>query len=157
MDKFFHPTLYNGCIYLSMLRLTHWGRVTHICVGNLTIIGPDNGLSPGRRQAITWTNAGKLLNGPLGTNFSEILIEIPTFSSKKMRLKVSSAIWRPSCLGLYVLKFIQVTNRGPRPMGIASQRTTNTTLRSFSFVNINIQLYTTISNKIIWMQMLSYP
>ena len=32
--------------------LTHWGRVTHICVGNLTIIGSDNGLSPGRRQAI---------------------------------------------------------------------------------------------------------
>ena len=31
--------------------LTHWGRVTHICVGQLTIIGSDNGLSPGRRQA----------------------------------------------------------------------------------------------------------
>ena len=48
--------------------LTHWGRVTHICVGNLTIIGPDNGLSPGWRQAIIWTNAGILLIGPLGTN-----------------------------------------------------------------------------------------
>ena len=32
--------------------LTHWGRVTHIRVGKLTIIGSDNGLSPGRRQAI---------------------------------------------------------------------------------------------------------
>ena len=32
--------------------LAHWGQVTHICVGNLTIIGLDNGLSPGRRQAI---------------------------------------------------------------------------------------------------------
>ena len=32
--------------------LTHWRRVTHICVGNLTIIGSDNGLSLGRRQAI---------------------------------------------------------------------------------------------------------
>ena len=31
--------------------LTHWGRVTHICVSKLTIIGSDNGLSPGRRQA----------------------------------------------------------------------------------------------------------
>ena len=40
--------------------LTHWGRVTHICVGNLTIIGSDNGLSPGRRQAIIWTSAGIL-------------------------------------------------------------------------------------------------
>ena len=42
--------------------------------GNLTIIGPDNGLSPGRCQAIIWTNAGILLIGPLGTDFSEISI-----------------------------------------------------------------------------------
>ena len=83
--------------------LTHWGRVTHICVGKLTIIGSDNGLSPGRRQAIIWTNAGILLIGPLGTNFSEILIEIVPFSFKKMRLKVSSAKRRPFCLGLNVL------------------------------------------------------
>ena len=83
--------------------LTHWGRVTHICVGNLTIIGPDNGLSPGRRQAIIWTNAGILLIGPGGTNFSEILIGIHTFSFKKINLKMSSGKWRPSCLGLNVL------------------------------------------------------
>ena len=83
--------------------LTHWGRVTHICVSKLTIIGSDNGLSPDRRQAIIWTNAGLLLIGPLGTNFSEILIEILTFSFKKMRLKVSSAKRRPFCLGLNVL------------------------------------------------------
>ena len=31
---------------------THWGRVTH------TIISSDNGLLPGRRQAIILTNAG---------------------------------------------------------------------------------------------------
>ena len=43
--------------------------MTHICVGKLTIIGSDNGLSPGRRQAIIWTNSGILLIGPLGTNF----------------------------------------------------------------------------------------
>ena len=79
---------------------THWGRVTHICVSKLTIIGSDNGLSPDRRQAIIWTNAGLLLIGPLGTNFSEILIEILTFSFKKMRLKVSSAKRRLFCLGL---------------------------------------------------------
>ena len=41
--------------------LTHWGRVTHICVDTNTNIGSDNGLSPGRRQAIIWTNAGILL------------------------------------------------------------------------------------------------
>ena len=83
--------------------LTHWGRVTHICVSKLTIIGSDNSLSPDRRQAIIWTNAGLLLIGTLGTNFSEILIEILTFSFKKMRLKVSSAKRRPFCLGLNVL------------------------------------------------------
>ena len=57
--------------------------MTHICVNKLTIIGSDNGLSPGRRQAIIWTNAEILLIGPLGTNFSEIVIDIWTFSFKK--------------------------------------------------------------------------
>ena len=33
----------------------------------LSIIDSDNGLSPGRRQAIIWTNAGILLIEPLGT------------------------------------------------------------------------------------------
>ena len=83
--------------------LTHWGRVTHIYVSKLTIIGSDNGLSPDRRQAIIWINAGMLLMGPLGTNFSEILIEILTFSLKKMPLKVSVAKRRPFCLGLDLL------------------------------------------------------
>ena len=83
--------------------LTHWGRMTHICVSKLTIIASDNGLSPGRRQAIIWTNAGILLIGTLGTNFSEIWIEIYTVSFKKMHLKMSSGKWRPFCLGLNVL------------------------------------------------------
>ena len=77
--------------------------MTHICVGKLTIIGSDNGLSPGRRQAIIWTNAGILLIGPLETNFSEILSEIQSFSFKKMYLEMSSGKWRPCCLGLNVL------------------------------------------------------
>ena len=85
------------------LALTHWSRVTHICVGKLTSIGSDNGLSLEQRQAIIWTNAGILLIGSLGTNFSEILIEILKVSFKKMHLKVSSAKWRPFCLGLNVL------------------------------------------------------
>ena len=77
---------------------THWGPVMHICVSTLTITGSDNGLSPGRRQAIIWTNAGLLL-----TNFSENLIKILTFSLTKMQLKVSSAKWQPFCLCLNVL------------------------------------------------------
>ena len=43
---------------------------------NRISIGSDNGLSPIRRQAIIWANAGKLFIVPVRTNFSEILIEI---------------------------------------------------------------------------------
>ena len=89
--------------YSAVPLLTHWGRVTHICAGKLTIIGSDNGLSPERRQAIIWTNAGMLLIGPLGTNFNEILIEIQTFSLKKIYLKMSSAKCCSFRLGLNVL------------------------------------------------------
>ena len=77
-----------------LIDLIHWGRVTHISVSKLTIIGSDSGLSSGRRQAIIWTNAGILLMGPLGTNFSEIWSEIHSFSFTNMHLKVSSAKWR---------------------------------------------------------------
>ena len=83
--------------------LTHLGRETHICVSKVSIIGWDNGLSPGRRQAIIWTNAGILLIWPLGTNFNKTSIEIHTFSFKKVHLKLSSGKWRPFCLGLNVL------------------------------------------------------
>ena len=90
-------------ILIGKNALTHWGRVTHICVGKLTIIGSDNGLSPERRQAIIWTNAEILLIGPPGTNLSEILIEIQTFSLKEIRLKMSSAKCCSFRLGLNVL------------------------------------------------------
>ena len=81
---------------------TYWGRVTHISVGKLTTIGSDNGVVPGRHQVIIWTSAGILLIGPLGTNFSEILIGIQTFSFKKMHLKMSSAKWRLFRLSLSI-------------------------------------------------------
>ena len=99
---------YNFCGLIQGVRrsmgnaLTHWCRVTHKCVDDLTILGSDNGLSPGRHQAIIWTKDGILLIGPLGTSFSEI--EIHVFSFKKLHLKMSSGKWRPFCLGLNVLK-----------------------------------------------------
>ena len=103
-----HLPQWNDSILLQYIaagisHLTHWGRVTHVCVGKLTIIGSDNGLSLGRCQAIIWTNAGILLIRPLGTIFSGILIEISTFPFTKTRLKASSAKWWPFCLGLNVL------------------------------------------------------
>ena len=77
--------------------LTHWGQV------NWIIIGSDNGLLPVRHQAITQTNADLSSIEPLGTNFSEILITIQTFSLKKMHLQMSSEKCQPSCLGFNVL------------------------------------------------------
>ena len=65
-DVFFDVRLNN--------RLTHWDRVTHICVSELD-------------QAIIWTNPGILSFEPLGTNFNEISI----------------AKWQPFCLSLNVL------------------------------------------------------
>ena len=80
----FRPS--NKTSYYQIL-LTHGGRVTHKCVSKLSFLGSDNGLSPGRRQAIIWTNAGILLSGTWGTNFSKILIKVHTFPFKKMHLK----------------------------------------------------------------------
>ena len=88
------------CISIYTQYLTHWGQMTHINVSKLTIISSHNGMAADRRQAIIWTNAGILLIGPMGTNFSEIVIEIHTFSSKQMHLKMSSAKCRSFCHGL---------------------------------------------------------
>ena len=60
---------------------SHLGLVTQIYISILTIIGSDNGLLTGRRQAIIWTNAGILLIRPLGTNFCETIFII--FHSRK--------------------------------------------------------------------------
>ena len=102
--------LYDRCRHTHVL--TYWGRVTHICVSRLTIIGSVNGLSPDWRWAIIWTRAEILLIGPLGTGFTEIAIAINTFSFNKMHLKMSPGKRRPFCLGLNVLitpvKYINV-------------------------------------------------
>ena len=57
----------------------------------ITRISSDNGLAPEQRQTIFWTNKGILLIGPLGTNFSEILIEIQAFYVWIIRLKMTPA------------------------------------------------------------------
>ena len=57
--------------YMFCYLIDAW--VTHKCVSKLTIIGSNNGLSPGWHQAIIWTKAVILLNWPLGTNFNDIL------------------------------------------------------------------------------------
>ena len=121
----------------AKILLTHWGWVAHICISKLTIIGSDNGLSPGQHQAIVNSTLGNKLKwnlnrnlyiliqentfenvvwkwrpfcvrlneliGPLGANFSEMLIEIYIFSFKKMHLKLPLGNRLPFCLRLNVL------------------------------------------------------
>ena len=99
----------NASFVTDLSFLTHCGWVTHICVSELTIFGSDNGLSPSRRLAIIWSNGGILLIRNLGTNFSEILSEIYTFSFKKIHLKFSSRKWSPFCLGLNALIYLCAT------------------------------------------------
>ena len=84
------------------INLTHWGRVTHICVSKLTIIGSDSGLSTARRQNVIWAGSGILSMGPVAKNFSEILIEIYIFLLRKMPFKMSSAKWLPCWIGFNV-------------------------------------------------------
>ena len=89
--------------FLASNKLIHWGRVTHIWISKVTIISSDNGLAPGRHQAIVWNDAGISLIQTWGTNFSEMSSEMHTISFKNMHLKMSSGKWRPYYLGLNVL------------------------------------------------------
>ena len=92
--------------------------MTHIWFSKLTIIGSDNGLSPDRRQAIIWTIAGVLLIGPLGTNFSKVLIEILTFSFKNafesVVCETAAILSRPQCVnGVAKVKVLASINPCP--------------------------------------------
>ena len=81
--------------------LTHWGWVTHSCIGNLTIIGSDKGWSAGWYQAIIWTDAGIWLIRLLGTHFIEFLWR---FFIQKMYLEALSAKGQPFYLGPNMLR-----------------------------------------------------
>ena len=70
------PQMFEQHCQIAVHWLTHWGWVTHICVGKLMIIGSHDGLSPERRQAIICPSDGILLIGPNETTLNEILIEM---------------------------------------------------------------------------------
>ena len=106
------PADIHGCLYhrglmrhvcvneLCCHRLTHWGRVTHICISNLTTVGSDNGLSSSCRHAIIWTNAVILSIGPLGTNFSDCssYIFIQENASENVIWKMAANLSWPQCV-----------------------------------------------------------
>ena len=98
--------------------------MTHLCVGKLSNIGSDNILWPGRRQAIIWTNAGILIIGAQGTNFSEILIEIQTCSLEKIHLKMllpaaMCCNCAPPCGYTWIEGSIELTTYMLKKMGIS--------------------------------------
>ena len=64
-----HFNIWKHFASLICLGSTHWGRVTFICVGNLTIIDSNIGLSSGRHQAIIWAIAKILVFRTKGTIF----------------------------------------------------------------------------------------
>ena len=77
-----------------MVSILPLALVPHICVIELDSIGSDNGLRPGRYQAIIWTNARILLISQKGTKFIDILMKMHIFSFKIMFLKVKSGKWQ---------------------------------------------------------------
>ena len=87
-----------------LLALTHWGRMTHICVSKLTIIGSDIGLSPGRHQAIIWTNAGIFFQHWTPRNKFQwhfnrnpyLFIQENSFES--VVWKMAAMLYRPQCV-----------------------------------------------------------
>ena len=101
------PSAYLTVTTGQLVYLTHWGRVTHICVSKLTIIGSDNGLLPGRHQAIIWTKAGIWSIEPLGTNFnrnSNIFIQENAFES--VVCEMAAMLSRPQCVNHTIITSI---------------------------------------------------
>ena len=79
--------------------LTHWGWVMHILISKLTIISLDNGLSPGRRQAIIWTNVGILLIGPFQWNLNQNLyIFIQENAFENVIRKLRAILYQLQCV-----------------------------------------------------------
>ena len=90
------------CVCLLWVGLTHWGRVTHICFRKLTIIGSDNGLSPGRRPAIIWTNTEYCQLDPWEQTSVKFSVKFIYFHWENAFENVVHK-WRPFCFGLNVL------------------------------------------------------
>ena len=94
-------------LYEILIFLTHWGRMTHICVSKLTITGSDSGLSPGRRQAIivNWTLRKKLQRNVNRNSY--IFIQENAFEG--VVCEMASILSRPQCVNS---KFINICSQG---------------------------------------------
>ena len=54
---------------INISPLTHWGRVMHICVGDLSIIASDNGYSPSHYLNQCWNIVNWNLRNKIQCNF----------------------------------------------------------------------------------------
>ena len=114
LDRHWNEVFGGYRLYLALpISLTHWGWITHICVSTLTITVSDNGLSPGRRRAIIWTNDAILLIESLGTN----LIEIPFCLGLKVLILLSKKFDKNIGKPIYKTK-LQMVNFLSRPFAI---------------------------------------
>ena len=99
-----YTALHNVWLDYKITHLTHWNRVTHICVSKhighhwfsqwlVACSAPSHYLNK------CWG----IFNWTLQTNFSKIWIEIQAFSLNRMHFKLPSAKRRSFCFGLKVL------------------------------------------------------
>ena len=108
--------------FIALSNLTHWGRVTHICVSNWFIIGSDNGLSPGPVwpapshylnqcwNVVDWTPGNKLQ-----WNFSlDIYILFTSFihTFENVARKMAAILSRPHCVEAIIVN--EMCLQGPQ-------------------------------------------
>ena len=94
-----YDNLSNYVQKFAFSNLTQWGRVTHTCVGNLIIIGSDNGLSaPSHYLNQHWNIVNWTLRNKLQWNFnrnSNIFIQENAFESV---CEMAAILSRPQCV-----------------------------------------------------------
>ena len=86
------------------IAIAHWGRVTHICVDKLIIIGSDNGLSPDRRQASHYLNQCSIIVNWILANIFQwkfnqnTAIFIEDYARENVVCEMASTLSRPQCV-----------------------------------------------------------
>ena len=83
--------------------LTHWGRVTHICVGKLTIIGSDNWLvawtAPSNYLNQSWDIVSWTLRNKLQWNLKQnSVVSIQENAFENGVCEMASILFRPPCV-----------------------------------------------------------
>ena len=83
--------------------LTHWGRVTHICISNLTIIGSDNGFFAWSAPSHYLNQCSNIVNWALWNKLPwqfnlNSNISIQEKSIESVVCKMAAILSRPQCI-----------------------------------------------------------